>query len=233
MEDVVIKHTALSDACSALALLAQFPTKELIEGLANGGLLADFRAMFDEAGLTEGSAGALDALAAASADFKDEESGLSLARREYTRLFNHPEHPAVLLYEGVFLDQENMRAGKKALGTRLFINPAALDAERCYRQVGLVRDPQENIPADCMYTELEFLAFLHTSMARAALNKESERYSALESMLEEFTRIHVDKWFGLFFARCVEEGKNSLYTALGYLGLAVFHIQEAVAKVLK
>ncbi|WP_139652929.1 TorD/DmsD family molecular chaperone [Raoultibacter phocaeensis] len=219
----VILHTALSDYLSLLALLVQFPTKELEGGLAEGTLHEDFLAVGREAGLS-GSAfdTAVDRLRAASHEVRCDHEAMHAIRCEYTRLFNHPDHPAVKLFEGVFLDDERMREGKPGTGARLFVNPAALDAERCYRKAGLKKSTAMNLPADSMSTELEFLAHLHAESARAIAEENDALLGETETLLEEFTRLHVEKWFLRFFERCAEESRCSLYDAVGMMGIALF-----------
>lgn len=219
----VIRHIALSDYLAMLALFVQFPTRELEDGLASGALCEDYRAIVEETGL---SGPAFDAagerLLAASREIRRGPAAVHAVRCEYTRLFNHPEHPVIKLFEGVFLDDERIREGKSSTGARLFVNPAALDAERCYRKAGLKKGSAVNLPADSMSTELEFLSHLHAQNARALAVRDNALLGETELLLEEFERLHVGKWFLRFFERCTEESRCELYTALGTMGVALF-----------
>lgn len=222
-ENGIVYHTAVSDYLELLALLLQFPTPELEVGLSSETIGEDFRTISREAGYGGADVSeASESLQRAIGDAKGIPEFTGIARREYTRLFNHPERPVIWLYEGAFLDTEKLREGEKGAGTRLFINPAALDAERCYRNAGLRKNPSINIPADCITTEIEFLSCLFARMANAIANNDEDLREATAYSLEEFVRIHVDKWFYRFFSRCVEESRCSLYTAVGMIGCLLF-----------
>jgi TorA maturation chaperone TorD len=85
-------------------------------------------------------------------------------RREYTRLFNHPTKPAIYIYETLFLYKPEEGDNEKP---PLFISPAAMDAERCYKKAGLKMSREINEPGDHMATELEFMMFLYSQKAKA------------------------------------------------------------------
>ena len=105
---------------------------------------------------------------------------------------------------------------------RLFVNDAALDAERCYRKAGLKRSADKNIPADSMITELQFIAHLHAETARALLGKNLREIEAWEFLIEEFNRIHLRKWAYDFFYAIEKETRLEAYRLLGALGVALF-----------
>ena len=221
------RETAIADLYALLALLLQYPTGETMEGLRNGTVKEDLRAIVDEAGFNENDC------AAAFADLDELqhalESGstdLACVRRERTRLFDHPDHPVVKFYEGVFIDDERIKAGLRSTGARLFVNPAALDAERCYRKAGVKRSSDINIPADCITTELEFMAHLHAMKAMALLENDGATSQDAQALMEEFVNLHVAKWFSRFFERCVEESPHALYRAVGTLGRALATVEE-------
>ena len=160
----IIRETALADYYAMLAVLSQFPTEDLYSGLIDGSLRQDFLSIAAELSLeTKSLTEPLSELASLKEDLETGASSMMKLRREYSRLFNNPDHPVIYLYEGVFIDEELRRAGKPDTGARLFVNPAALDAERCYRQAGLKRSAKINIPADSVSTELEFMAYLYTA----------------------------------------------------------------------
>ena len=226
----VVRSTAAADLCSLLALLLQFPTEKTVGGLADGTLRDDIAVIAEELGAKEGPVvEALSLLDRLRTDLAEGATSIVEARREYTRLFNHPDGPAVPLYEGVFIDTERVREGKRSTGARLFVNPAALDAERCYRQAGLKRASDVNIPADCMSTELEFMAYLSMLEAQALVEQNATRVAEAAAWIGEFNRLHVEKWFSRFFERCAEESAHDLYRALGMLGRLVVHCSQAHA----
>ena len=216
-------HTAVSDCLSLLALLLQFPESELESGLSSGAIAKDVYSILKEAGFPESAAKEAGLLFDnTSVKFNSNPEAFREIRREYTRLFNHPDAPVIKLFEGVFLDDECKRKGKPSTGARLFVNPAALDAERCYRKAGLKKSSSINIPADCITTELEFLSHLHAERAKALAENDGNLLSSTESMIKEFTSIHVNKWIPRFFERCREESRHELYAAVGMLGTLIF-----------
>lgn len=224
------RATAEADLCLLLALLLQFPEEKTVAGLADGAVSRDVAAIAGE--LDADGASIDDVLAPLGrleADLSSGATSIVEARREYTRLFNHPDGPAVPLFEGVFIDTERLREGEPSVRPRLFVNPAALDAERCYRQAGLKRASDINIPADCISTELEFLAHLHALEAQAMACGDKEKAARAVAWLEEFRRLHVSKWFRRFFERCAEESAYDLYRAVGALGAVGVSCSEAPA----
>lgn len=218
----LVRETALADGYALVALLLQFPDASWFSRLSDESLGRDVEAIARELSLDRAvTSRARAELAELAASLTAGSSSLADARREYTRLFNHPDHPAIPLFEGVFLDEERVRAGKPKTGARLFVNPAALDAERCYRQAGFKRSSDANVSADCISTELEFAARLHSERACALRDGDGEAKAAASERLAEFERIHATKWFACFFARCAEESAHPLYRAVGRFGTAL------------
>lgn len=221
-------ESAMADLYSLLVLFTQFPMQEIVDGLADGSINRDFEGIAREIGIQDKVIESISHLLhATSLELKRNSDALSELRREYSRLFNHPEAPIIRLYEGVFLDEELMRSGEASRGTRVFINPAALDAERCYRSAGLKRSGTQNIPADCISTELEFMAFLHSMKARDLIDGSERSTLNTDELIEEFTRIHILKWFMRFFERCSEESISSFYRTVGTMGVALTHSELA------
>ena len=205
---------ACSDAYAIFALLFQLPSADEARGLADGSLVSDLRDIAAELDSLAGSAlaAAIEepaaALEAACAG-KDPEAFMHELRIEYTRLFDHPDWPLIRIYEALFLYAESHdRADPKYALPRMFVNKAALDAERCYRGMGLVRDPNVRIPADHMATELEFLSYVHRRRAEALLAGDAEAFVHADAALAEFDHLHVEKWFAPFFARVAETAQG-------------------------
>lgn len=214
------RDTALADYSALLAIFFQYPTQSLIDGLASGTLLSDFDSIAHEIGLPDPSQqNGLKQLSVCQRSFSLLEDAHHAARREYTRLFNHPDHPAIYLYEGLFVDKKRVDSGKRSMNPRMFINPAALDAERCYRKLGLKRNTDINIPADCMTTELDYLSAAYRMRAETTLHGDVDRVSEIHEAISEFLRLHVEKWFACFFEHCIRESKLDIYRAAGTLGL--------------
>ena len=224
-ELTIIRETALADGYRLLAMLLQFPTNDLVSGMSDGSIARDVEAIAREFGMSASARTALvECFSRTLTDPTTPRSVFDDLRRERTRLFDHPDRPAICLYEGVFLVEERERAGRASTGTRLFVNPAALDAERCYRQAGLKRSSEINIPADCITTELEFLAHLHRTCAEALTDGDDRAEREARGHLEEFGRLHVAKWFPRFFERCGQESRHALYGAVGALGIALLDV---------
>ena len=225
----VMHATAMSDAFALLELLTQFPTKEAFGTFATGALGEDLRSIAHEAGF-EGEA--LERAICQADDLRREcesgELGYEDIRREYTRLFDHPERPAVYLYEGQFLfdeaGEESSRSAAKQFPERprTFVNPAALDAEREYKNAGMVRSSDMNVPGDTMFTEMAFMAELFYRRSAALVAKDEVACAAVDAQIEEFKHFHLDKWMDLFYRRCEERSSASLYKMVGAFGQAVY-----------
>lgn len=218
--------TALADAYALLAAMFQYPDKLIAENLAGGAMVEDAASIAEELGLPQEQLalikGAQEQIAA---QLSSAEEPLRALRIEYTNLFNHPEKPQIHIYEGLFIDDERVAAGKKSFGSLMFISQAALDAERCYKAAGLRRSSEINIPADCITTELEFLSFLHTEKARALMEEDAAAADSWQEKIDEFNRIHTRKWHHLFFKRCVERSEG-VYGALGSVACLIYDFLE-------
>ena len=222
-EQALEHHTALSDYYALVRLLLQIPASDVVESVKEGLLADDYRVIAREAGLDSASiAEVLDQLTQVQQELTKAEHSVSFVRREYTRLFTHPQKPQIPLYEGVFLDLELERAGKASTQARLFVNPAAVDAEKLYRAGGLVcNSKDERIPADCITTELAFLEHLHKHVAAAALTDDQSAMTQTFSLIIDFHEHHVSKWIPRFFERCEEESGIEYYRAVGRMGRAL------------
>ena len=224
-----VRTTAMSDAIALLELLTQFPRKDIFAETDAHALTSDLRSISEEADLAGESLSRVFAEAEALEQSFDSESlDYEILRREHTRLFDHPEHPAVFLYESQFLFQEQLESGsreaaaKQAERPRSFVNAAALDAEREYRQAGLERRLEMNVPADTMYTEMAFMSTLFYRRSEALVNGDAQAIEAIDAQIAEFKHYHLDKWMDAFYRRCEEESSVSLYRMLGAFGQAVY-----------
>jgi TorA maturation chaperone TorD len=237
--NAIQEQVAYADTCRLLALFLQIPNQELFSGLGSSRVRDDMEAIFFELGWERQEfQPILEVFNRIAADIQEGKDTLSELRSEYTRLFNHPKKPVVLLYEGAFLEGEapskvspphvsknkaiapkfQKELGKLEASSLLFVNRAALDAERCYRQAGLKRAADMNVPADCMYTEMAFMDFLHTQKAKALLEDDQTRITEIDAHLAEFTHLHLKKWAKVFFRKCQDESRHKLYQATGTLG---------------
>ena len=225
---------ALADGCGILSLMLDFKRlPEVISGTVEGSMQEDMTAI---------SAELLDSISL-SADDTEETLHLvneALAqfnlvqaqakenmssetwniRREHTRLFDDPDKPALPYYEGAFINRRYQREGKDAPDQDiLFINRAANDADRQYKRAGLKRDPSQNIPGDCMITEMAFLQYMATKTAADL---------SFDAMLREFIRLHMRPWAQDFFSELTKESSNPYFQGVGAWGSFLIRTMSAI-----
>lgn len=215
----VQRAIATSDLYNVLSLLLQYPAGEVLDGLSDGALAADVGTIIAEAGLAD------ERTEAASAELAEIQRALSEGRSsatdircEYTRLFNHPDAPAIPIYEGLFLHAKNRAAGKRQVPPLRAVNPEAMDAERCYRQARKKHPLEGNEPADHMATEMAFMQYLYVRKADALSRSDDAAAEVIDGQIEEFSRAHLKKWAVDFFDACVALSRNGVYRAVGLLG---------------
>jgi TorA maturation chaperone TorD len=171
----------------------------------------------------------------------DARSLLRELRTEYLRLFTHPVHPAVPIYESTFLYWLDP-AGKPR--PTLFTNQAALDLERLYKATGLIRSPAVNDSADHFATQLEFAAFLLRELialpeavrtdglispgTQIGVCSQNEPISVLarqtddaSKIWEDFVNLHLSRWMRPFFAAVGHEARHTVYRQIANFGFAV------------
>ncbi len=206
---------AASDLYQLLAMSLQLPTKEITAGLLDGSLAEDVLAIFDELRFpTHVQEDLQSAFSHIQQESKSPEELLSDLRKEYTRLFTHPQKSQIDIYESLFLFNPQESNEKPSL----FISPAALDAERCYKKAGVVRSKEVNEPGDHMATEMEFMMFLYLQKAKALQEGNQAEAERREGEIREFYEIHLQKWAKEFFGRCTVLGKHAFFKAVGQIG---------------
>jgi TorA maturation chaperone TorD len=201
-----------------LAMFLHLPTEEMAAGILNGSFEEDVLANFEELNIAGPRIETIKVNLKALQEGKTEAKELLTEMRvEFTRLFTHPKHPAVEIYETLFLFQpEEGDKGKPSL----FISPAALDAERCYRQAGLARTKEVNEPGDHMATEMEFMMYLYLQRAKALEEDNQRDIEQRNEAIKEFSEIHLQKWAIAFFERCSSVSSIKVYQTLGQIGSA-------------
>ncbi|MBR2790908.1 MAG: molecular chaperone TorD family protein [Eggerthellaceae bacterium] len=226
----VVRHTATADLYSLVAFLLQTPTAENVARLQEASPADDLRAIAGELGVegprVEALCARLDALHARLAADEDALHGV---RVEHTRLFTQPRRPAVWPYEGVFVDDERLLAGMESTEARIFINPAAGDAERTYRAAGFKMDGMRE-PADSIVTELEFMAKLHVLAAKAVLDGDAAATADAEEKLAAFKEKHGCAWIPRFFLRVGENSAHELYLAASEMGALLCEVDGIADK---
>lgn len=209
---------AASDMYHLLALSLNLPTREMTAGILDGSFAADVMAIFEELGFADAKTEAIKVqLAALQEGTSDQAEFFTAMRREYTRLFSHPTQPAVEIYEALFAFKPETKNQPKPT---LFISPAAMDAQRCYKQAGLVRSQENNESEDYMLTELEFMAFLYLQKAKALSESNQEEAAKRDEQIKEFSELHLQKWGVDFFESCISASKSGVYQTLGRIGSA-------------
>lgn len=228
----LVRLTALADAYGMLALMTQFPTNEMLIGLADGTLREDALAILTEIGLDVDDARIETLklqLETASREARDKDA-LSVVRREYTRLFNHPDAPALGLFEELFIHVRKHRLANPDYirdhdkEPRTFVNDASFDAERCFKNAGFVRTEKTSTPSDCMFVEMQFMQCLFARMTQANLENNDALYAETLEHAHEFKRLHLDKWMKRFYEDCATEGHLAFFGALGCFGSLVYDL---------
>jgi TorA maturation chaperone TorD len=218
----VNKCLALSSLYQFLAILLRLPTEVLVSALKESTFKSAVLKSMDDIGFDETYAKAIAvALDEVSQFLLSDDSVLHTIRHEYTMLFSHPVRPKVDIYESLFLYWERHPNGTYDEAPRLFISDAALDAERCYRKVGLYRSQSVNEPADHMATELEFIGRLIEYKADLEHRPNSNEIVKVDDVIKEFLALHLKKWGAPFFRRVTVSTDNLLYKTIGLLGSAV------------
>lgn len=214
----VVRHTATADLYSLVAFLMQMPTAESVARLQEASPAEDLQAIAGELGVEGPQVEALCArLDALHAQLAADKNALHGVRVEHTRMFTQPHRPIVWPYEGVFMDDERLLAGMESTEARVFINPAAGDAERTYQAAGFKVDGVRE-PADYIVTELEFLAKLHVQAAKETLEGDAEAAIDTAMKLADFKVRHANVWIPRFFTRVAEKAEHEFYLTAADLG---------------
>lgn len=201
--------TAASDFCRLLAMFLNLPTLKVATGIVNGTLVQDFDHIlqeldchvFDEAELKK-----------AFTSSESPDVVLHSLRQEYTRLFTHPEKPAIAIYEALFRYEKEGGEERPSL----HVNPAALDAQSNYRRAGFNTAYAGNESADHMAREIEFLSYLYFQQARQLVQaNDNTNYQELR---QNFWRLHLQRWGKAFFQQCEQKAGHPAYICLGRLG---------------
>lgn len=215
-EDALNAFT-ISDFFQLLSISLRLPSHELAQALLDGSYGRDALYILEELSCAqEEIVSVREALQNLAPNEEDVNAFLIQMRREYTRLFDDPKKPAVSIYETLFLHNPEEDRG----GVMLFMSPAALDAERCYRGAGVSLVKQSAEPADHMATELEFMMYLYAKKGKALQEESTEELAVLEKQIKEFTDLHLHKWCRGFFDKLECEAELIFYRGLCRLGKA-------------
>lgn len=214
-----------ADMYHLLSIGFLYPTRELAEGLIDGGFAADLtettKRLIETLSLSDATAAALYAPAdeLVTVDFgTDSESLYHALAVEYTRLFIGAPSPVVSPYESIHVDSE---PDSPAL---LMVSPSAVAVQRAYREVGVdMRSSAE--PPDHIATELEFSYYLCCKEAFSWSEGDdagAKEWRRLESV---FATEHLAAW-GIEFARQVQEATSQKFcAALSLLAQAYLRLE--------
>lgn len=250
--DAIPRLCALSDGCSLISLMLDFKSlAQSCDAAVSGGLRHDMLAVAEE--LSQSSADADEDNAARRAASgldgylgADRDAVYTSVRREHTRLFDDPDRPAVPYYEGAFVNRMFASQGKEAPDvSSLFINQAAMDADRQYKRAGARKPADENVPGDSMFVEMAFLGMLLGARASelAGPSREPDRRAGgaggagsadggrprglpplaltTSDMIDEFLHLHVRPWARAFFSELGEKAREPYFAALAGFGLSL------------
>lgn len=212
----VMNVLAISDFYQLLSISLRLPDNDLAKGMLDGSYGQDAVNILEELHCDEEEIAPVKRLFGHLPSTRDEVTPyLIKMRREYTRLFDDPKNPALSIYETIFL--HNPEEEKE--GVMLFMSPAALDAERCYKEAGvsLVKETAE--PADHMATELEFMMYLYGKKGQALQEGNEEELDLIKKQIEEFKKLHLHKWALDFFKKLHAEAKLLPYQGIAQLGI--------------
>jgi len=224
----VMHVLAISDFYQLLAISLRLPDHDLAQGMLDGSYGQDAVNILQELYCDEEKIAEVKKLFAklslnAKLSSNDElslskdkvTSFLIEMRREYTRLFDNPKNPALSIYETVFLHDPEEE--KEEL--MLFMSPAALDAERCYKEAGVSLVKQSSEPADHMATELEFMMYLYAKKGQVLQEGNEEAFNLINKQIKEFHKLHLNKWALDFFKKLQAEAKLLPYQGIAQIGI--------------
>ncbi len=216
LPEEIMNVLAISDFYQLLSISLRLPDHDLARAMLDGSYGQDATNILQELFCSEEEIAEVKELFQKLTSKKDEVTPYLIEmRREYTRLFDDPKSPALNIYETVFL--HNPVEDKE--GVILFMSPAALDAERCYKGAGVCLVKQSAEPADHMATELEFMMYLYAKKGQALKEGNEENLALIKKQINEFKVLHLHKWAMNFFEKMQSEAKSLPYQGIAQLGI--------------
>lgn len=206
---------ATSDLYQFLSLGLRLPTKEWTTAWKDGRLAEDVLNVLGELDFMAEDNALVQVIQEGMKSRESADDLYTAMKREYTRLFCHPQKPMIDIYETLFLYQPEGGNENKPV---LFISQEALDVKRCYNKAGLVMDKKVNEPADHMATEMEFMMYLYRRLGIALQNNDQQETAKRKAEIKEFKVIHLRKWARAFFRNCIELSERGEYQILGKIG---------------
>lgn len=213
-ENTTIELAAYEEAFSLLAACLMFPTVELHTAMTDGSLLETFADLNQAISGTRGDSS--EANNTAFTKQMTDDLTYEMLRKEYTRLFTHPNEPQIPIYEALFLAKE---AGKEEKPL-LVVNRTAEELEKLYGQMNCKPNRNEIISADHISAELAFLAQIMHDLAEEDKSKES--VASTRAMLGEYCAKHITLWMPSFFSQLAKRANLPEYVAIGLFGKRIF-----------
>ena len=224
MEKRLHHLVGMADLSELLEVAFSLPTPELAEGFASEAFQSDWAAAwFDAAGE--------EWIWPEGADFG--ECGFEPLRSEYSRLYLIPGNRVpVWPYENCFIYRAKGRDGVPGL----FRSPTLIDVEDRMREAGVLPVDYRTEPADTMFKEFMFLAYLFGKAAEgceAALRagyEEAPEADAWEERAADFARAHALAWLPAFMDETAELTRSETYRTLAALGSSYLGLLEEDAR---
>lgn len=196
MDELIVKRAvALADACELCASLFSFPTDaRLADALLDGAAVSDMRGCLVDLGV-EGKAEIGTTVEAVAQSHSDENNLFEHLRHEFTMLFLLPAGKCLVSpYEAVFKYREQGFEGVPSL----FQSPLQQEVERLMKQAGVIPQKAITEPADSVWNELSYLAFLYGSFASAVYDENATVASKWRSHIAAFWTRHGATWLPCF-----------------------------------
>ena len=224
----------LADCCELLGIAWAFPTEELVNGIQNDAFCQDAQAAMIDAGIAETAAQTLVGQFKQSCDSileAENDTLFDTMRHAYTRLFLTPGgHTPVFPFESAFLFAQSGTHGVPTL----FVSRTTADVEHCMRQAGVQAKNARKEPADAIWNEFAYLAFVFGSLAQAL---QSEDEAVAQKWVEHATTFlekHALAWLPDFMEKTVVESQAyevpPVYASLAEMSKPILDALKACVK---
>lgn len=201
----------MSDLASLLSIAFCFPEDDRLAGaLVDGSFLSDWRASWQDAcgDVSADDEALIERCAPVFAEARQD--GL---RKEFSRLFLTPGVDVPIWpYESAFRHRAMGAPGVPSL----FRSRITLDVERQMGEAGVRFSRDRTEPADNVFVEFEFLAFLHAGEAEAI--RCVEDVELWQRRIVGFAHDHALAWLPELMGDCVQQSRIGAYRCLAELG---------------
>lgn len=191
----------MADLCELMAATFAYPENdELAQALADGSYAHDLAASLADAGAqphdVNDAVGQLACFEDASPT-----SAYEWLRKGHSILFLAPGGATpVWPYEAAFKFTAAGREGEPAL----FRSPVTLDVEQHMKEAGVQTEDRLASPADSIWSEFSFMAYLLGGAAQAAYADDAPRCEEALERARSFAEVHLLTWAGDFFRRTID-----------------------------